>query len=497
MELIDTIIRMSYRINFESFYTISSFIVFLIIALVALITFKGIRQSLKGGIKKGKIRKWSKTAIEVIIVGAVVTTYFLIIMQGKVFFPYDETDIKYYHGFQNIIDHSSFMLFGTTVGLGYFAVPIILMQAFGIKDMFQLFPLLKALMLSLILIFSYLIYFFFRKTSRIKAGFALAAFLSFPAFVMSVRELKAIYFFVFLSTLASYKLMLKCKDKNCGAEYHLLFLLNYALGSLTRPEFLFFNFPILIDYGISQYKNIKEEDSWHAKEWLILVVFCLVLIVSIFPFSRTIQRVTEPDEGGNFLRNLNYLKDSFHNPNLFFGPVALSLVFIVSLLFFKQAFYYGIIYLMVLMRLMNSFYFDSQLFGFYFSIALIILFHRLRKKKAFYLAAAITIIFSLSIVFSNLGTIFMDDGSEIVEFFSDYKDKNMTFYTRYPGVFFSYLFRGTNITVFGMDEWKNLSNNEILLDHNCNPMNIGGTLVEFEKERYLGSFMHYCKPKNS
>ncbi|HDP74183.1 MAG TPA: hypothetical protein ENN46_04505, partial [Candidatus Woesearchaeota archaeon] len=242
-------------INLDQYHTISNILVFALIATLGFTIYRAIKQKLKKKLTKKRIKNLTVFILEVFIVGLAVFAYFHVIMHGKVFFPYEETDVKYFNGFHYIIEEADYNSHSTTVGIGYYAVPIALMRLFSINNILSLYNFVNLFLLCQLLIIAYLIYFFFKdKSSRLKAAVAVAAILMYPSTLVIVRYLRSIYTIVFISTLSSYILMKACSKKNSRIEFHILFSLNYALGCLTRPEFVILNFPILLNYIINQYK---------------------------------------------------------------------------------------------------------------------------------------------------------------------------------------------------------------------------------------------------
>jgi len=391
-----------------------------------------------------------RVLITILIIVFITFTIYFALIKDKDFFSYDETDSKYYYSIVRTLELRRFEFFATTIGFGYLYLLMDLFLIFNIRDIFATYILIVVFMFVLFVLFNIIAYFFFKKRgfSTKKTVLVILAIITNMSFLMAIFYLKVVYFMVFLSILLCFFLLKRIEKKN-SPLLNLLFITNYIAGAYTRPEFFAYTLVFAFQYIKIKLKAIKSSSNKRSKlaNSAFLIFFALFLLFTSLLFY---EHSKDYSKSGFFWQNFSYVIDNFiGNYNATMTPVFFTIVFLLTGLTDKKSRLNTLLFLSLFLYQFNPLSFDIVLLNFYCLIVPIVYFYNNYRKKTIYIALIFSLLFNASII-GFAGSPFQD-GKQILELYYTMIDLNATVYVPYPTLFFGFLFKGSNVEVYGPD----------------------------------------------
>ncbi|MDI3473705.1 MAG: hypothetical protein PWR30_28 [Candidatus Woesearchaeota archaeon] len=393
--------------------------------------------------------------VPILIIFILCLSIFSLIISRKEFFSYNDTDLNYYSFFIRSSEGKETIKDPTTGGYGYLVILIALFEAFNVDSLLTLFPMMKVIMFSLFFLFTLTIYFYLEKSSILKRIIIITFILIQPSFIFSLYIMKSVYFLVFFSTLGTY-ILLKMIKENDNPLLHILFCLNFILGMFTRPEFLFFSFPMLISYWVFMFNKKRKIAHWI----LFYIVISLVVIDSIF----ILNRVDHSNRVELSIR-LHEAIDKLKVFDMFYLSLTINFLLGISLIYFKETRWYSLIYIFVFISLISYDVFcDDLLYSFYFIFFGVIFLDNIRDINKLMIIGIPLIIFFAILLLTNLDYFnYLGDGSKMILLYNTYKSSNSTLFISDKEACIEYLFANSSLEIIESNNLSNARVNDLFL----------------------------------
>lgn len=406
-------------------------------------------------LKKDKQTLSKEIFIPILVVFLLSLSIFSLIISRKEFFPYNDTDLNYYSSFIRSIEGKETIKDPTTGGYGYLAIFIALFKAFNINGLLALFPIMKRIMFSLFFLFTLTLYFYQKKNPITKIIIIITFIFMQPSFIFSLYIMKSVYFLVFFSTFNTY-ILLKMIKENDRPLLHILFCLNFILGMFTRPEFLFFSFPMLVYYGVFLFNKKRKIVHW--------ILFYSVILMIVVNCIFILNRVNESDQIELSIR-LHEAIDKLKSFDMFYLPLIINLLLGISLIYFKETRWYSLIYILVFIGLISYDVFcDDLLYSFYFIFFGFVFLDNIEDmNKLAIVGIPLIIIFAILLLtnldyFNDLG-----NGSTMIWLYNTYNNTNSTLFISDKEACIEYLFANSSLEIIESNNLSNARENDLFL----------------------------------
>ena len=395
-----------------------------------------------------EIKNKKKYWISLATILSIATAIYFMIFGNRVFFSYDETDMKY---FMNIIKDAK-----TNVKFeGYLSLFVILEKAIRTPSPIQLFHFVKWLNLFLILTMFFLVYtLFHRKTSDFKATVLTISLMLYPPLLLSIWYYKSIYLLTLICVFVSYYLFvnisesIKQRDSKRFWLNFIAFSINFSMSIHVREEYLFFVLPMLL-YSIPDLIKFIRKRSTKEKVAFESVVIIFFFLLSINAYNWFFQlEITRTKQGSMNIIYSEYL----HMPSLDVIPFwdAFSFAILFILLIFRDTRLFGITWIFEFGYIKYfTLFWDQILFPMYFTFALFLVAIHLTKKKYFVIAILFMILCFYYILSPSMKQELMNNGKSILTLHNYLKNKEFTIYDYWPSIYSAYVFSDTKCTFKG------------------------------------------------
>jgi len=278
-----------------------------------------------------------KTIITLIIIATITALFYYPLIKDKDFFAYDETDVKYYYGIVRTNEQRNYDFYATTSSIGYIYILMNLFWIFEIRNIFQTYNLIVVVMFFLFFIFNLMMYLFFKKRGFKRSDIILiiATIVTNMSFLLAIYRLKVVYFMVFLSILLSY-FLLKRIEKTDNKLLNILFISNFLIGGVTRPEFVLYSLVFAFKYLLLKIKLIKDykknKNRLENKVFLTIFVFVFILLSIMFYYH-----LRDYSTSGNFWNNISFVMNNLNGENSAFArPIFFTTYFLILGLICKK-----------------------------------------------------------------------------------------------------------------------------------------------------------------
>lgn len=500
-----------------SFYFLIIF--FLSLILILFINIRKFKQKIKN---KKNYNKIIKDIIFYTIIILTVTIFFFILTSNKVFFHYDETDVKYYNGIVNFIEYNFEEIYGTT-NIGYLGILILFYKLFNLNNITSIFVFSKYFTLFLVLLIVIIItrnLDIILKNNKFKKFFItiiLIIFLSYFPVLFSIYNFKITYFFVFISTLISTLIINILKEKISNKKLiknksniieivllSIILLSNIILGSYTRPEGLLLNIPFVIYFCYIIFKSFLKK----SLKLSILIFFLIIfLIINSLIFFR-LYTISNREE----IKNENLFSYFNQNNSFDYHVLIVHFIFIIFLIFNKKYLILSIIIIIIFLISSRSiFSWDVNLFCMYFMIMLIpfidTIQNKLKIKPIMFFIILLIILFTNIYFYNKIKYYtFLNNGKEVLNVYNKYKNDTIYYYDEHPNCLMDLVFRNTNVTTKNIINIQNLGDyiltlpeyykyNSVFLLKSCNNISADNYKIIFNEEYNLTyNKAKLCKP---
>lgn len=408
---------------------------------------------------KSKRRKDNKSYFMILSLLLIISSFvYWSVASERVFFSYDETDLKFYIASIRLAQEGEFRPPGTPMG-GFSYILIFLFRIFpSLTDPFNLFNFIIWMNYFVLLFMIFLIFdmFYLKSKNKLIPIFLTLTILFYTPLIESIWYYKLYYMICLAGLFFTYYVFIKMNDlqKNnkltkLGKFYYpLLILILLFLTSHSRPELLILSFPILlysIPFLIKEFKSCR----WQGRLYYIILISFFILIhidvLSWYILSNS-QRLND----GTLQFNRPVISRDIMNV---FEWLSYSFIFI--LLFSKRTAIFGLLYIPFFTYIRFSLMWEWILYPTYFVFALFLILYNFpifHNKKTASLVISICLflsMFALSPFYPFERNLFYyplqysekdDDGSQILYLKEYLKDKEYIIYESWPDIFSTYIF---------------------------------------------------------
>jgi len=428
-----------------------------------------------------------KTIITLIIIATITALFYYPLIKDKDFFAYDETDVKYYYGIVRTNEQRNYDFYATTSSIGYIYILMNLFWIFEIRNIFQTYNLIVVVMFFLFFIFNLMMYLFFKKRGFKRSDIILiiATIVTNMSFLLAIYRLKVVYFMVFLSILLSY-FLLKRIEKTDNKLLNILFISNFLIGGVTRPEFVLYSLVFAFKYLLLKIKLIKDykknKNRLENKVFLTIFVFVFILLSIMFYYH-----LRDYSTSGNFWNNISFVMNNLNGENSAFArPIFFTTYFLILGLICKKTRIVTLLFAFLFFYQFAPSSFDIQILNFYCLIPAIIYFYENKGKQIIYFVLISSIIFNASIIAFSPSAFY--DGKYILNLFDRLNQNEASLYVENPTLFYKFLFKDSKVIVYPRVRIYELvyPRNDYLIDGMDNVNNLVTTGVNNLKFELIG-----------